>query len=195
MPKYIINGETLTGLADALRKVTGEDRTYTPEEMIETVSGILDAAVYILKDDTGKEYVGVVTENEVTLDATANDIRIGKVAATADGITEGTKEIPSYNTTEGFDKIPAGSELVIEMFSDRCEYTKLQAIICAFNSDTNDSVAAEKVAIDGKIYAVNSTEVIAEVSVDTENQTIKLGITNNSDNAVLIRYFTYKEVY
>lgn len=195
MAKYIIDSATLTGLADALRKVTGKTRTYTPEEMIEAVTNILDAAVYILKDEAGNEIVGVATENEVELDATANDIRAGKVAATAVGITEGTKEIPAYHTTEGFVKIPAGSELVIEMFSDRCEYTKLQAVVCAYGSSLEESVAAEKVSIEGKVYAVNSAEVIAEVSVDAENQAIKLGITNDSDNAVVIRYFTYKEVY
>lgn len=195
MAKYIIDGDTLTGLANTLREVTGEDRTYTPAEMIEAVSTILDSATYILVDEDGNEIPAVFVENETVFDATANDIRLGKIAASSEGVVEGTKEIPSYNTTEGFEYIPAGSDIKIRMFSDKCEYTKLQAMVCAFNTTTNDSVATEKVSIEGKVYEVNSTDAIAEVVVDVENQAIDLSIINESDNPVVVRFFTYKEVY
>ena len=195
MAKYVIDGETLTGMADALRKVTGETRTYTPGEMIEAVTTILDDVVYILEDDNGNEVVAVMSENEVVFDATANDVRAGKVAAGATGIILGEKEIPAYVTEEGSVKISAGAVLKIDMFSDMCEFTKLQALVCAFNSTKADSVATEKVSINGKVYAVNSTTVLSEVSVDTDARAIQFGLTNTSGKAVVIRYFTYKEVY
>jgi hypothetical protein len=187
MATYMIDGATLTGLADALRNVTGETRTYTPAEMIEAVTTILDAATYILRDSEGNEMVGVLVENEVEFDATANDIRAGKIAATAEGVTTGTKEIPAYHTTEGMKVITAGSEFVITGLGRESAYTKLQALICA------NSLATEKVAVNNKVYAVGSTTVLAEVTVDSESQVINLGITNEATAPYVIRYFTYKE--
>lgn len=193
MAKYVIDKTTMTGLADALRQATGKSRTYTPEEMMDEVIHILDSATYILVDEHGTEVPAVFMENEVVFDATANDIRLGKIAVTGDGVIEGTKEIPSYISSEGAVRIPAGKTLAIDMFSDLCEYTKLQAIVCAFNTDLARSVAAEKVAINDKVYAVNSSTVIASVTVDTERQAINLGITNTTNLPVVIRYFTFKE--
>lgn len=150
---------------------------------------------YILVDENGNEVVGVMSKNEVVFDATANDIRAGKVAASATGVVTGEKEIPAYYTIEGFEKVPAGSDLKIQLFSDSCEYTKFQAIICAAGDTIDASVSAEKVSINGKVYAVNSTVELAEVAVDSENQAIDLSLINESDNPVVIRFFTYKEVY
>lgn len=193
MAKYIIDEATLTGLANALRTATGKEQTFTPEEMITEVTNILDSATYILIDENGTEVPAVFVENEVVFDATANDIRLGKIAATGDGVTEGTKEIPRYVSSEGAVRIPAGEALTINMFSDLCQYTKLQAIVCAFNTSPSNSVAAEKVSINDQVYAVNSPTPIATVSVDAEHQAISFGLTNTSDSPVVIRYFTFKE--
>lgn len=193
MAKYIIDSDTLTGLADALREVTGKNRTYTPGEMIEEVTHILESATYILVDENGTEVPAVFMENEVIFDATANDIRLGKVAVTGDGVTEGTKEIPAYHTEQGRYLIKPGRALEIPMFSDRCQYTKLQAIVCAYNTSSDDSVSAVMVVIGDELYAAGSVESLAEVSVDTTNQSIKLGLTNTGDSSLLIRYMTIKE--
>ena len=106
-------------------------------------------------------------------DATANDIRLGKVAATESGVTTGTKDIPAYHTTEGVEKIPAGSALTIPMFSDKCQYTKLQALICTFNTLVSDSVATEKVSIDGKVYNVGSTTVLSWEQAAAQHPTME----------------------
>lgn len=196
MSKYIIDSATLDGLADALREVSGDKRTYTPAEMIEAVTTILDSATYILVDENGRELPAVFVENETIFDATANDIRAGRVAVTSEGVTVGTKDIPAYHTTEGFAVAPAGNEMEIFIpVSDRYDFTKLQAIICPYNTSTADSVAAEKVSIDGNVYEVGETTAIAAVAVDHESKTIKLGITNEGEHLCVIRYFTYKEEY
>lgn len=196
MSKYIIDGSTLTGLANALRKVNGETRTYTPEEMIEAVTTIMDSATYILVDDEGNEYPAVFVENETVFTATANDIRIGTVAASDIGVVEGTKEIPAYHTTTGLSLVPVGSELSIKIAeSDRYDYTKLQAIICPLNGSASASVAAEKVALADSVYETGSTTVLATITLDHTNKTIKLGIINNGATPYVIRYFTYKEEY
>lgn len=192
MAAYIIDGTLLQGLADALRNVNGDSRTYTPAEMIEAVTTIMESATYILVDEEGKEYPAVFVEKETVFTATANDIRVGTVAATAEGVTVGTKEIPAYHTTEGYRLIPSGSACVIPL--ERYDFTKLQAIICDYAGSVSGSVAAEKVVIGDGVFAVNSTEQIAAVTKDAANNQINLGITNESESSCLIRYLTYKEI-
>lgn len=195
MAKYVIEEKTLQSLADALRSVTGETRSYTPTEMIEAVATIMETGTYILVDEDGNEVPAVFVENETRFTATANDIRIGTTAITDSGVTEGTKEIPSYIVTEGFKVITDGSEYVITFPDDLFDFTKLQAIICPFNSSLDDSVAAEKVVIGDAVYDVNSTEPLAMVTRDIDTKSINFGITNDSGAISILRFFTYKEVY
>lgn len=151
----------------------------------------------ILRDEAGTEVVAVSVGEETEFTATENDIRQGKIAATENGVTEGTKVIPSKHTTEGYRMIPNGSEFETSPFMalDLHDFTKLQVIICPFANSISESVAAEKVAINENVYAVNSTEIIATVTKDGENKKINLGITNNSGSPYVLRYFTYKEIY
>ena len=194
MAKYIIEDTTLRDLANALRKVTGETRSYTPTEMIDAVTTIMETGTFVLVDASGNEIPAVFVENETVFDATPNDIRIGKLAATDSGVTEGTKEIPAYHTTEGVAGVPAGSEFTITIrTADRYDFTKLQAILCPLNGTPDKSVAAEKVAINSNVYATGSAESLAAVTVDHVNKKIKLGITNGSGKPFVIRYITYKE--
>lgn len=194
MAKYVIEEKTLQSLADALRSVTGETRSYTPTEMIEAVATIMETGTYILVDEDGNEVPAVFVENETRFTATANDIRIGTTAVTDSGVTEGTKEIPSYQTTEGFIMIMPGKEFAITNFK-RFEFTKLQAIICAFSSNIDGSVAAEKVSINGKVYSTNSTSELSAVSTNSSDRSIRFGVINSSDKPYILRYFTYKEEY
>lgn len=155
-----------------------------------------DTKMYILVDEDGNEIPAVLVEEATVFTATANDIRLGTVAATEEGVTEGAKDIPAYHTTEGIAVIPAGDEMDIFIpISDRYDFTKLQAIICPYNKTIAGSVSAEKVAIEKSVYAAGSTDALASVSVDHENKKIKLGITNEGESPCVIRYFTYKEEY
>lgn len=193
MSKVLIDSETLTGLADALRDVTGETRTYTPTEMIEAVTTIMETGTYILVDEEGTEIPAVFVENKTAFTATANDIRIGTTAVTDSGVTVGTKEIPAYHTTEGFKLIPAGSDCIVKIKNH--SYTKLQAIFCPFNSSLDKSVAADRVAINGMVYPVSSSAAESEITVDDTLGCVDFGVTNTSGKPYLIRYFTYKEIY
>ena len=147
----------------------------------------------VLVDEKGVELVGIITENAIIFDATPNDIRFGKIAATQNGITIGEKVIPSYNTNEGYVVIPNGSEFVVN--TKNYKYTKLQAIFCPVNGSIANSVAADKVAIDSKVYAVQSSDIVSNVTTDDEKKRIRFGITNTSGSPYLIRYFSYKEIY
>lgn len=194
MDKYLIEGDTLRGLADALRNVSGTDRTYTPSEMIEAVTTILDSATFILVDENGNEVPAVFVEHETVFDAEANDIRLGKTAVNQNGVVEGTKEIPAYHTREGARVITPGSDFIIPTVT-HYDYTKLQAIIGPFNTSLDDSVCAERVVINSNVYEVLSTVSISEVLKDGDNSRIHLNITNESDKSYLLQFFMYKEIY
>lgn len=158
------------------------------------VGGVGLERTYILVDEDGKEFTATFVDNETALDATPNDIRLGKLAATDTGVTVGEKMIPSYHTSEGTKVITAGSQIKITNLNN-CNYTKLQALICVYQSSLSSSVATEKVSINGKVYAVGSTDVLAEVIVESENKAIDFGLVNDSESPRVIRYFTYKEEF
>ena len=157
-------------------------------------TGILEPQVYILVDENGVEIPAVLSEEKVTLTATANDIREGTVAITDCGVTVGEKFIPPYYTSVGWRIIMPGNECDIPLsIRDAFDYTALQCIICPFSTSMTDSVSAEKIVIEGNVYETKSTAAISVVSKDAENKTVNLGITNESDTPYIIRYFTYKE--
>ena len=148
---------------------------------------------YIIRDEDGNEIPAVMVENKTVFDATANDIRIGKLAATDEGITEGTKEIPSYYTVEGFRVVTNGSKFFIP--TEYYDYTKLQAIFCLYNTSITNSVAAEKVAINDHVYPVQSTESEHEILKDIDNAWVDFDFTNDSGSIRILRYILYKEMY
>lgn len=155
-----------------------------------------ETQTYILVDEDGNEFPAVLVSEETVFDATANDIREGKTAASGEGVVTGTKVIPSYNTTEGVKYIEAGSTFAIKLaVNDLYDYSKLQAIFCPFNTSTSDSVMAENVAIEGSVYPVLSTTVKSTITTNPNTKTIEFGFDNTSDIPYLIRYFTYKEIY
>ena len=150
---------------------------------------------YILETEDGQEIPAVLTSQEVVFTATPNDIRCGKVAATSNGVVTGEKVIPSYHTTETYRYIPIGSEFTIPLAQlDKYDYTKLQVVICKFNTTLIDSVLSEKVAIYDKVYNVGSDDILANVTKDKNTKSINLGITNDGDHPCVIRVFTYKEI-
>lgn len=152
-----------------------------------------DTFTYILVDENGYEIPAVLVDEPVELTATPNDIRIGTTAVTGDGIVTGEKEIPGYQTTEGYHLVLNGSPLIIPMYSDKYQYTKLQVIICVFNKSLNNSVAARFVVINDRVYAVDSTEELAKVTQNSDTQSIDLGLINTTGQNLILRYMTIKE--
>lgn len=184
-----ITKQKISGQSTLKQKVTGQS------DIRQIISGHVAAGTviedttqtFILVDEDGNEVPAVLVDEEVTLTATANDIRINTTAVTEAGVTVGEKVIPAYHTTEGMVGILPGEAFAIERMGDDCDFTKLQAIFCT------DSVAAQNVCINTKVYAVNSTEVISDVTIDVNTQTINFGLVNNSTIPYILRYFTYRE--
>lgn len=190
--------EKLKAIGDAIRDRTGTTDEMTLDEMAEAIKSMEIADdgtnAYILVDENGYEVPAVLVDEPVMLTANATtDIRKGMTAVTDEGVVTGEKEIPAYHTTEGFKGIPSGSKFVLPL-SDY-EYTKMQAIICSFNTNMSNSVAAEKVIIYDNVYPVQSTVSESKIAIDSNNKRIDFGITNTSGKMCLIRYFTYKEIY
>lgn len=184
----------LTSIADSIRGRTGDTDKLSLDQMVEEIDYMPtgeDDSTYILVDENGNEIPAVLTEEEVDLTATANDIRDGVIAVTDDGVIEGTKEIPVYICREGRRLVPNGSRFLLPI--DGYDYTKLQAIICLYNTSITNSVAADKVAIDENVYSVGSTEIESAVVKDASTQSIDFGLTNTSGKHCLIRYMTLKE--
>lgn len=148
---------------------------------------------FILVDENNNELTGVVVEQEQIFTATDNDVREGSVYAGDGGVSTGTKVIPSYHTTTGVKKITPGKTFTIS--NSNYDYDFIQAIICSYNTNSSDSVAAIMVAINDNVYEVGSTNSIAVVSKDHENKRIDFGITNNTDNSQIIRYMFIKEMF
>lgn len=149
---------------------------------------------FILQDENGNEITGVVVDQEQIFTATDNDVRKGMIYASDAGVSTGTKDIPAYHTSEGYKVIAAGKPVKITGLNNY-EYTKLQAMICSFNSSASNSVAVEKVSLNNNIYAPGDTTVLATVTVDTDNETIDFGIVNEGTTPLIVRYFMYKEIY
>ena len=157
------------------------------------VGGAAPLKTLIIQDENGNEMVGVVTGSEVIFSATDNDVREGSVYAGDAGVSTGTKIIPSYNTTEGYKVIPNGESYSITSLD--YDYTRLQAVICAFNTTSINSVATEKVVLEDNVYDVNSTNSLATVAKKSDKNMIDFGIVNTSGEMKILRFFYYKEIY
>lgn len=186
----------LTSIADAIRERTGETDKLTIAQMkaeIEYMPAGDDGEAYILVDENGNEIAAVLTDEEVDLTATPNDIRLGSIAVTDDGVITGEKEIPSYYVGEGYRIITKGSNIVLP--HKLYDYTKIQAAICSFNTNLMNSVAVNKTVILDNVYDPNSTESLSTVVKDHATKSINFGIKNESDGTYILRFFMYKEMY
>lgn len=192
--------ERIKALKAAIEAKTGETHESLTDGIRVLVVGYgvgSEANTYILVDENGNEIPAVFVSEETVFNATANDIREGMVAATDNGVTIGTKDIPTYNTYEGMRLIPVGSTFTIPSIDtdiNNYDYTKLQAVFCTYNTSMANSVSTDKVSIEDHVYNVNSIEPISTVVKDHDNKSINFGITNNTDKPCVIRFFTYKEV-
>ncbi len=195
MAGSIVQSNNLTG------KVSTHGILQATVEPRRVLKGIVSKAktdnekVFILKDDYGNEFVGVLTDTKPVFSATSNDIRIGMTALTEEGVTVGEKVIPGYLAHQGVKIIKPGSKFEIYLPDvNQYDYTLLQCMICDFNTNVNDSVATNTVVIGDSVYKALSTDQVAIVLRNHDTRSIELGIINETDKPQILRYFTYKEI-
>ena len=157
--------------------------------------GGVEPNTYLLQDENGNEVVAVYVSEETIFDATPNDIREGKTAATGTGVTLGEKVIPSYHTSEGVAIVPVGGAFTIPLpILNKYDYTKLACQLCPYKGSSSESVATYRTVTNDFVYEVMSDTPISSVNKNDTDKTIELGITNNTDDMYVIRYFTYKDI-
>lgn len=168
-----------------------------PTEKLKTYAGLIneleneEQTTYVLtnSDGTKRAYAVKNKDEAITLTAQCDDIRLGSTAITNVGYTEGTKDIPAYHSQTGRQIIQAGAIVKIPIID--YDYTKFQATIAKYNTSINDSLNVYISTIDNGVYRAGTTEKIADITKDTENETINLGITVNEKS--VLRYFTMRE--
>ena len=150
---------------------------------------------FVLATEDGTELVGVVVDDVTVFTAdAAKDIREGTVAATEKGVVTGTKRIPSYETVQSSRLIRPGSTFSIPLSRyDAYDYTQFQCVIAKRNTSITDSVEVDKVGIYDNVYLTNSTEALSSITKNSDDKSINLNITNDTDDIYYIHYFTFKE--
>lgn len=144
-------------------------------------------------DNNGNTIIGTVTDSEITLDATRDDVKVGKIFASADGVQEGI-DTRTYRTTHASKTILPGEQFSIPLEDyEQYNYTKFQAMIAEFNTTQYNSVSVVKISLNDAVYDVNSTIKISDVTKNSSTKSIDLNITNNTNNTYVIHYSTYKE--
>ena len=150
---------------------------------------------YILETNTGERIPAVLVAEETLFTATKDDIREGKTAGTEKGVITGEKVIPAYHTHQGIKVIANGKEFSVSLPNmDAYDYTKLQAVICDYNTSLSDSVSTSKVVIEDKVYEVLSVIALSELTKSDDDKTIYFGVTNETGKPCILRFFTYKEI-
>lgn len=148
---------------------------------------------FIIADENGNEITGVCVDEETVFTATADDIKIGKIAATDEGIVEGT-DTKTYRTTRGTKIVLSGQNFSIPLADyDKYDYTEFQAMIAEFNTTFLDSTAVVKTSLNDAVYNINSSTKISDVSKDVLTKSINLNIANDTESTYVIHYITYKE--
>lgn len=185
----------LTAIGDSIRAKTGGTDKIPFDKLSEEIGKIETMPeMFILEDEDGNQLAAVLTDEPIELTADKKtDIRIGTTAVTSEGVVQGEKEIPAYHVTEGTKVIPNNSAFLISI--PNYDYTKLQAILTPYKSSLADSVASDRVVINGKVYPVQSNVSEASVTINDELKRIELGLVNSSGSPCIIRYFSYKEIY
>lgn len=150
---------------------------------------------FVLVDDNNNEFTGVVVGEETVFTAELNDIRAGKIAANAEGVVTGTKDIPGYRTTAGSEVIKPQSSFSIPLSQyNMYDYTVLQCVISLADLDDMDnSVNTNMIVLNDCVYEVNSINKLSDVSKNVDDQSVDLNITNNTENSYVIYYFIYRQ--
>lgn len=140
-------------------------------------------------DGTQKVYAQLSSKEPVTLTAKANDIRLNTSAITNDGYTEGQKDIPAYFSSYGYKIVQSGQEVTIT--SHETDYESLMVTIAPFNSSWDKSTSVQYVSAENSMYEAKSTTKISDITKDSYNEQIKLGVTVTEKS--VLRYFVVRE--
>ena len=148
---------------------------------------------FILQDENGNEFTGVVVDSRTVFDATPKDVKIGKTFASDSGVGVGT-DTKTYRTEHASYLIFPNEQFSIPMEKyNQYDYTQFQAMISVFNTTKFDSVLITKVSLYDSVYDVNSNHKLSDVTKNTATKSVDLNIINDTNDVYIIHYNTYKE--
>lgn len=147
----------------------------------------------ILEDENGNQFIGVCVESVQVFDATPSDVKIGKTFVADNGVEKGT-DTKTYRTEHSSYLIFPGENFSIWLEEyNQYDYTKFQAIVAKFNTSFEDSVNTDKVSINDNIYAVNSTDILSNITKNSTTKTVDFNIVNDTDDIYVVHFNTYRE--
>ena len=177
-------------------KTSLENQNKEPTDSFASYSGLVDdlenpddITYCVTLDGENKAYAQLYGQEEITLTATANDIRINTSAITGNGYTEGEKEIPAYFSRYGYKIIQSGQEVIIT--GHETDFKNLMITIATYDSSIDESVSVNYVSIDESVYEAKSTTKLSDIEKDLDNEQIKIGITVTEKS--VLRYFVVRE--
>lgn len=148
---------------------------------------------FILTDDDGNEFTGVVTDQEKVFDARPTDVRINRKFVSNEGAQTGENTI-TYRTQTASCLILPGQEFSIPLKNyNQYDYTKFQSMIVLFNSDYSSNANAYGITIEDRVFSVESSALLSNITKNSDTKAIDFNIVNNTENTYEIFYFTYRE--
>lgn len=176
-------------------KAALESQSKEPTDAMGKYAGLIDdlenpdKVVYMVTvDGEKKAFAQLVGEQKVKLTATANDVRLGTSVISNEGYMEGVKDIPGYFVSYGHKAVTSGSKITIPLESG---FKTLMVTVAPYNTSISASTSVKYVSVDSAMYTANSATKLSDISVDTDNDQINLGIT--ADAMSILRYFVVRE--
>ena len=177
-------------------KTALENQGKSPSDDFSTYAKIIDTlenpdqvTYCVTVDGENKTYAVLYGEERAELTATPNDIRLGTVAITNKGITEGEKDIPAYYSRYGVRKFTKGKEVKIS--TPEYDYKSLMASIATFNKSLSESTYINIASVGDAMYECKSNTKSSDITKDLVNEQINFGLTTEEDS--VIRYFVVRE--
>lgn len=144
-------------------------------------------------DGNGNTLVGTVTDSAVVFDATREDVKVGKIFASNDGVQEGI-DTNTYRTTVGSKIIEPGENISIPLSQyDKYNYTKFQGVIVIYNSDYSTNVNVVGITIDDYVFSSSTSNKLSTITKNSVTKSIDFNVKNDTQNAYEVFYSTYYE--
>lgn len=141
-------------------------------------------------DGNGNTLVGTVTDSAVVFDATREDVKVGKMFASNDGVQEGI-DTKIYRTTVGSEIIKPGENISIPLSQyDKYNYTKFQGVIVIHNSDYSTNVNVVGITIDDYVFSSSTSNKLSTITKNSVTKSIDFNVKNDTQNVYEVFYST-----
>lgn len=152
------------------------------------IGGTRECKTYVLQGN-GVELLGVVVDELEMFDACCEDVAVGKKFVGDSGVNIGTNDSPLCCVSHGIHEVYPMVEFLLTIPErDQWDYSSLQCMIAPKSNPYN----IEKIVIEDTVYDTDGN-VLATVTKDIANKTIRLNITNNTAEIYLLYFFLCKE--